>query len=501
MDSLSIRNLKSITNSGTLKIRPITVFVGKNSSGKSSIIRCIPLFKQSTESKTLGTVLWSGKYVDFGSFNESLNFNATKSDTRGEIAFCFEFKITPESQRGSYLPAGTDVKLTIRVSGDEYSKASYSIFDYQVFGNIISIRYNSELKILGMQINGVDYTKNANEHFRIFKTYSAVPFVYAHRTTGATGDQLTLNLVKELKKHVHHRTSDARIANIALNLRFGDDAQIKRHLSSKNLMGEHGASRMAKWSFEHTDFKKIKEQILFCGFDRIVDQVSDYMQAYFMTSRYITPLRAAADRYYRVQNTSIEELDPNGSNLAMFLHAKRKEDIDEINAWLKNEIGFSIEMSSTHGHASILIIDEHGVKSNIADTGFGFSQVLPILIQVWQLSKKRVRRYTPMLVPTTIVIEQPELHLHPKMQSRVGDAFCKAVKIAKENEVDLRIIIETHSKDIIQAIGRCVEDTVISENDVSIYIVEKNEELNVTPSYFDKHGYLNHWPYGFFDGE
>jgi hypothetical protein len=501
MHSLTIRNLKSITNSGSLKIRPITAFVGQNSSGKSSLIRCIPLLKQSTESKTLGTVLWSGKYVDYGSFNESLNFSAKNSGLNEEISFTFEFKVTPADNRGSYLPVGTEIKLTIRVSGDEYSKSSYTVFEYEIYGSTFLIKYNSELKILQLLINGNDFTKSANDYFRTFKTYSAIPFLYPTQKPVLQGEQITSALVKELKKHVHHRVSDSKISNIASVLRFGDDNHIKRSLTNKNLVGEYGAGKMSNWSGNNLHFQKIKDQILLCGLNRIVDQVSDYLQSYFMSSRYITPLRAAADRYYRVQNTSIEELDPNGSNLAMFLHAKKKEEIEEINSWLKSEIGFTIEILSSQGHASILIIDENGLKSNIADTGFGFSQVLPILIQVWQLSKKRARRYSPMIVPVTVIIEQPELHLHPKMQSRVGDAFCKAIKIARQNEVDLRFIIETHSKDIIQAIGKCIEEEIISSDDVSIYIVEKNNSENVKASYFDKQGYLTHWPYGFFDGE
>lgn len=502
MLSIGISNLKSIRDSGAITLSPLTVFVGRNSSGKSSIIRSIPLFKQSTESKTLGTVLWSGKYVDYGSFGESLNFSAQAGPDAGEIAFTFKFQLETSNSRGSILANGTEVKLTVKVSGDEYTKSSYSIFEYEIFGNIFSVRYGSDLKMTAVIINGNDFTRPAIEHMRSFKTYSILPLIYTEYRNAPSSDQITSGLIKELKKHVHHRIADAKIWNVARVLRFHDDEHlIKKIFSNKNLVGEVAAKKMGAWAVSNPDFKKIRDQIIFCNMDKIVDQISDYVQAYFLSSRYITPLRAAADRYYRIQNTSIEELDPNGSNLAMFLHAKRKNEIEEINTWLRNEIGFSIEIVSSHGHASIFIIDEDGEKSNIADTGFGFSQVLPILIQIWHLSKNRARRYFNAKVPTTIIIEQPELHLHPRMQSRVGDAFCKALKLAKANGIDLRIIIETHSKEIIQSIGRCIEEEVIEAKGVAIYIVEKNSKLNIAKSSFDDGGYLQHWPYGFFDGE
>lgn len=500
MDTIQVGNLKSITNSGQVKLRPITVFVGTNSSGKSSLIRCIPLFKQSAESKTLGTVLWSGKYVDYGSFIESLNFENKNSATPGEIFFTFELKIGTTKYRRALVDVGTPVKFTVSVHGDEYTKTSYTRFEYEIYGNIISIKYNSDLKILALHINGTDFTKAAQDHLLPYKAYSITPILLQRHRSAQSSEQIIAVLVNELKQHVHHRTSHKKIERIARTIKIDSDEKIKKILSNKSLMGDFAASKIANWSTSSIDFRKIKEQIIFCSLDELVDQTSDYIADFFRASKYITPLRAAADRYYRIHNTSIEELDPNGSNLAMFLHAKNDEERSEINTWLQNEIGFTIEISSSQGHASIFIIDTTGTKSNIADTGFGFSQILPILIQIWHLSKHNRSKYRSNTTPITIVIEQPELHLHPKMQSRIGEAFCRAVNTATKNDIDLRIIIETHSKDIIDSIGRCIDNRIVTKDDVSIYIVEKGSDKCILESSYDDGGYLVNWPYGFFDG-
>lgn len=299
---------------------------------------------------------------------------------------------------------------------------------------------------------------------------------------------------------MHHRTSEDRIRMIARSLKLSDNAGIIKSLSNKTLVGDYAAAKISTWLPTSPSIMRIRDQIIFANLDKILDQITDNMAAFFHSSRYITPLRAAADRYYRIQNVSIEELDPTGSNLAMFLHAKKESEIDEINKWLNSEIGFSIKIISSHGHASIFIKDDvSGNRANIADSGFGISQILPVLIQIWQLSSKKNRKLFSINAPTIIVIEQPELHLHPKMQSRVGDAFCKAVKLAKANSIDLKIVIETHSKDIIEAVGRCVEDGTITKDDASIYIVDK--KIGVVKSGFDEGGFLVQWPYGFFDGE
>ena len=499
MDKIRIKNLKSIVDSGEISIKPITVFVGQNSSGKSSLIRCFPLFKQSAESKILGTVLWSGKYVDYGSFDESVN-HEVNSTTPKEISFSFSFRISPH--RRSYLPDDSSVKLTINVAGDEYSKSSYTDIFYEIFGNSISMRTNTDLKILIFRINGVDFTKQAAEFYRAYKIYTIIPVLFRSGRTTLLYDQHYAALAKEVAQHVHHRTSDSRIRRIAQSLRFSDDESIKRMLSSKALVGDFAASKMSALSTDDQKFKDIKNQIIFQNIEKIMDEVADNFRAHFISTRYITPLRAAADRYYRIQNTSIEELDPNGNNLAMFLHAKKESEIEEINLWLKDQIGFTIEIVGSHGHASIFIIDNNSKnRTNIADTGFGISQILPVLIQVWQQSKSGNIRVTQIKTPTSIIIEQPELHLHPKMQSRVGEVFCRAINVARSKDIDLRIIIETHSKEIIEAIGRSIENRIIDKDDAAIYILEKNSNSNVTKSSFDDGGFLVQWPYGFFDGE
>lgn len=501
MESIRIQNLKSIKDSGEITIKPITTLVGKNSSGKSSIIRCLPLFKQSAESKTLGTVLWSGKYVDYGSFDEALR-KSTESEETKDITFSFQFRAHTESHRTkSQTREEPLTRITISITGDEYNRNSHTDITYELHGNKISFRTNPDLKIISATINGSDFTKQVNEIYKAFKLYTVIPVLFQTTRGNSTNDTHVQALKKEIKAIVYHLTSDERILRIAKSLKFDNDEGIKRQLTSKNLMGERAAKKTANWTADDQRFKSIKDQIIFLNLSRITDSVADSFSAYITSTRYITPLRAAADRYYRIQNISIEELDPNGSNLAMFLKAKRPGEIEEINNWLKEEIGFTIEVVGTHGHASILIIDSDGKsKTNIADNGFGISQILPVLIQIWQQSKSKSLHYGFLEVPAMIVIEQPELHLHPKMQSRVGEMFCKAIRLARTKQIDLRIIIETHSKEIIDSIGKSIENGIISNEDAGVYLVDKDSENNVVRANFDQGGFLEKWPYGFFDG-
>ncbi|WP_174874427.1 AAA family ATPase [Vogesella oryzae] len=506
MDSFEISNLKSFKNTGKIKIKPITIFVGENSSGKSSILRSIPLFKQSMEEKTLGSILWSGKYVDFGTFTESLNMLAHKEDSvdNKEISFKFDYKTTSIQRRRSQKESKEviPVSLTISVSEEEYDSKSYTLLTIKIHNNVISIKTRPNSKPEEIIINSHNFTKEILENYVFFKDFSVIPSARRYYQMERENRNVVASmLMSKIKEITHHRTSEKTIENIAQYFKYDSDHVLLRQLKSSYLTGVHGAHVTSTWNPETERFKAIKNLVIANNLADILDSVSHYFVMFFHESRYITPLRAAADRYYRIKNISIDQLDPNGSNLAMYLNAMRPTDIEELNHWLKRELKFKIKIESTRGHASIFIVDENESITNIADNGFGFSQILPILIQVWHVTNSKNKRTAWMNIPTSIVIEQPELHLHPKMQSKVGEALCKTIEIAKNSGIDLRLLIETHSEQIINSIGRSIENKTITKDDAGIYLVEKKNFASIREAHYDEGGFLNNWPYGFFDGE
>jgi AAA15 family ATPase/GTPase len=67
---LRIKNFRSLADTKDIDIKPITILIGKNSSGKSSFLRTFPMLKQSTEERTKSPILLYGNYVDFGSYKD-----------------------------------------------------------------------------------------------------------------------------------------------------------------------------------------------------------------------------------------------------------------------------------------------------------------------------------------------------------------------------------------------------------------------------------------------
>jgi predicted ATPase len=128
------------------------------------------------------------------------------------------------------------------------------------------------------------------------------------------------------------------------------------------------------------------------------------------------------------------------------------------------------------------------VGDSVSDIGVGFSQAFPILVQLAVMPKR-----------SRLIIEQPELHLYPFAQSRLGYFLCSEC-----DENDKPLIIETHSEHIIRGIQLYVSDALASRpasfknTDVCILYVHRNGEVEELP--MNEFGELvNKWPPGFFD--
>ncbi len=123
--SLFVENLRSL-ESKKVELKPLTVLVGKNSSGKSSFLRIFPLLRQSTESKTLGPILWFGRYVDYGAFSEA---KARDEDSK-YIKFGFDISLDFSTLNGRRTrryarEESFDIEVKLSVSDKKTSQSSF----------------------------------------------------------------------------------------------------------------------------------------------------------------------------------------------------------------------------------------------------------------------------------------------------------------------------------------------------------------------------------------
>ena len=172
------------------------------------------------------------------------------------------------------------------------------------------------------------------------------------------------------------------------------------------------------------DGERLKSLFLIEGLPIFLSHIQSWVRAVLSKTAYIGPSRATGQRYYRAQELSIEAINPSGSNLAVFLSSLTREEQENFAAWSEEIIGYRVRPLQIPGHISLQLTEtgsEH--QFNLADVGFGFSQLLPIMAQIWAVSN--VGNYETD--HEILAIEQPELHLHPAYQSKIADGLVEGI--------------------------------------------------------------------------
>ncbi|MCP4373881.1 MAG: AAA family ATPase [Deltaproteobacteria bacterium] len=305
--------------------------------------------------------------------------------------------------------------------------------------------------------------------------------------------------IKEISR-IRTQTSIDRVIN---KLKLGSHEEMLKMLKgiSPTKTWENNISEL---NTDHPTFLLIYDLTIAAFFEGIYELTSYQLSDFAHNVNYIAPLRASAERYYRVQGLAVREVDAQGQNLAMFLRNLSPDRKKKLNYWLAENFDFELEAPLDGGHLSLKLKQlTTNELFNLADMGFGFSQMIPILVQLWMISTGRhLRRFRG--TPFIFAIEQPELHLHPRLQAKLADIFMSTITTAKKMNIDLRLVLETHSETMINHFGNKIAQGVFDHNDINVILFEKDPSVtysNVMETGYDEEGFLKQWPYGFFEPE
>jgi predicted ATPase len=235
---------------------------------------------------------------------------------------------------------------------------------------------------------------------------------------------------------------------------------------------------------------------------------------------YLGPLREEPHLQYNDYFDNIINIGVKGENCACVLYNNKKniikyinplyfyqyekkiilmkcELIKAVNEWLYYiGVAESVDVffNGRYGYEIKINSINRGNKNDMTNVGVGVSQVLPIVL-VCLLAKEG----------TTIIIEQPELHLHPAMQTKITDLFIATMLCNKQ------IIIETHSEHIINKLRlstiKCPSEEPINDK-IQIYFTENLKEdykdykkgnTILKPLKINEYAAMSDWPEGFFD--
>jgi AAA ATPase domain/Protein of unknown function (DUF3696) len=535
---IGVRNLRSLRDTDFVELKPLTILVGRNSAGKSSFARVMPLLKQSAERRKQAPLLWFGRLVDFGSFSEAvssfarepeidllLRFRAPSSLFLGrrtyrseQIELASSNNIDVQMRLGSEGDDSRTVlrQLVLNVYGVEVRIEVASARDVRIFVDGIEAMEPTDVK--PMLVQGAILPQLGHQlRERLTPSTISDASLFQPERRGRLGQQEARTAISTF---VHGNTVDESKDEIAARLPVAPLELLLEHCCRLASTPETWRQNMQnlKSQGRQSSLVSLQRALLLSKLDVLLSEMDDALQAFCNGISYLEPLRATAQRYYRREEVSIDELDPKGLNTTFFIQGLAVRERDALNSWLSETFGFTLAVRTAGGHTTLNIqAGATGPSRNMADVGLGYSQIAPVAIQLWSAIRSNdsrpigvrsraayglIKRDAP-----TVVIEQPELHLHPAYQAKLADVFASCVNSKDETQgakrSRIRLVAETHSPNLINRLGELVGDGKLDAADVQVLVFEPDElestATRINVATFDASGVLRNWPIGFFD--
>ena len=492
MDLLQLKNFRCFEDTGKIPIKPLTFLVGSNSSGKSSFLKFFPLLKQSLDKNRHGMFLWTDHYVDFKDFQNTIRANSSDKDNIRQMEISFDLQKVNVIRRMRVRENIIDrIRLTITLSkdGEHYDKLKKLIIELP--DQRIQCDFLDSGKAT-IQIGGV-CSSNINEDIDCLFTNDLLPR-FAFKKGSRMGNES--NFCSEQLFSYEEKYNNRQNASRSL---FPFYANV---MPTKDEIKQLAAKR---WniSINNEELENIFDLLYFLNINNIIDTININILSAARNIIYIGPLRKATERYYRFQNLAIDEIEPDGSNLAMYLYNLSISEVKSLNDWLSSIFDFTINVKSDGGHVELEVVEKDKKARNLVDVGFGYTQVLPILVNIWKCVKNnKVRKRMSAENEYIIAIEQPELHLHPRMQAKFAIMLANVINELEREQVDVRFVIETHSETILNKMGELISLRKLARNDVCIALFNARQEdmdKEVELAEYSEDGFLTNWPINFFE--
>lgn len=428
-DRISLSGFKIYEIEREISFRPITIMLGKNNSGKSTIIQALLLLKQSFENLRKGIPLkFHGHYWDLGN-HENCCYN---KDTEIPIQFRLTFKNQLGQQRAFGFEFGSDQnKQSVLMKLEYYESLTVNEIEKTASLSLDSLLYTFSLddQSKKLVLNIIN-----SEHPRWKAKVSELDRQQKSEKTGKSISTENSSLIRML-------TEGATQAVIEPKTFLPDEPKTYDPDFSDN------PDYIKAYSVFFREFKELTETMR-----RFLDSIV-----------YISPNRPYIKRFYSASDISGDELvwDMFTNDLA------RKKVVELVNHWLNEfEIGYQIKktpydsLSGTDIVSPGLVpINSHnGLSFAFSDVGQGLTHLLPVIVTLMAKTD------------SFIIIEDPEVHIHPRLQAALGDLFIESVK---ENRNFL--LVESHSEHIIDRLQRRIAEEKITNEETALYYLKINE--------------------------
>lgn len=534
--SISLENFKAFGHRTVIPLAPITLIYGQNSAGKSTILQALSLLKQSRENRDVQALLLprtDNGLVDLGSFDELL----FDHDQARALSVRLAFDHGTQNDKDRHLPAlahhtlglefaftrrSPDREITLRsvdVCGDsnstyiarfmpvrdpvqqmrgdnatfgdaerEQGSPGITEFQFSTLGDVETNAWQNEYDRIRARRHGI--------HKERLEQLEDLRRLASSRSPSRERQREQLEWIEPqlaaLTKEVQLFGKDFSFVEY---LEWVNDQALKLKLLVDGFIPIRAVS---------TDDQFEMSRYMYGMSNRLPDRNSEFtnigqlaVRAGKLTEQGLAsvfplgPFRRPPSRWYVFTGTTPRHVGYQGNSVPDLLF-RRPHLLHETNSWFQRlELGYRLEVGSLGLRGSDLfelrLFDTRRatpVRVGLSDVGFGISQILPLVVQSLMAEKQ------------IITIEQPEVHVHPKLQADLGDLLAHAIRHPTSNQ----FLVETHSEHLALRMLKLVRNKVIKPSDLAVIYVSR--EPNGSAAYqirVDEDGdFVDAFPGGFF---
>lgn len=499
VEAFRLQNFMPFEDTDWIELRPICLLFGRNSSGKSAIIRALRFLRQSLDNQTPDTPFtYSDENgVDVGGFETVIHRHRVETD------LVFSFRCTTKEKLEDLLNlvnAQRSREELARLPAEEFTpwveiKLTYGYKEKDPE----KINLKSPPELLEFSITGPwPISDSHNASCRVFEAKKVLSSAYSEDEEWYFDSDLL---------HGHEAEDDTAWYGVSIELVSGFLPALA--IPIRQINGN---------SLSLTD-RNLVEGLL----ADVCQDIKQFLQDF----EYLGPIRLQPQRLYALDPFARQRWEKSGWRTYLrFLRSDvDQEMVDAIGKWMKAlGLGEKTKPDNEDYKGDLAVIAQVKIQDsknliNLIDTGYGASQVLPIIVGCVLAESD-----------TLIVIEQPELHLHPGAQAKLADLLIEAATQGvllgePENAEDLRakreeprsnrvrFLIETHSEHILLRLRRRIAETSagklntpkeknwrIGHSQLSVLFVEQmHGQSSIYPIALTQRGEFAYTPAGFRD--
>lgn len=426
LTNLSLKKFKTFQQED-IALAPITLLTGANSSGKTSILQALCAITQGRDTTAFPfDFRLNGPLVRLGDFKNVIHGHSRKGSF--EIGLSIEHDNEKVSVKGFYKAAEEGGTVATRAIRLQDRRAA------------LDVSWNQKQQAFFLEYQPGSTPIGPPQFSDLF---------------GGIGSDSELdveNLYRVMRaSNIRGRTADSVLQDAAKSTNFDIDkfADFIRHQEQEL---QKGKIKLGAGTFIEALAEVRKLTLAESTINRVRRKV---IQALRQTA-YVGAVRAHPLRYYAA-SASITGFDPYGEGVSLRLAQWKDSNRERFHAVKEAlvQLELATELSAETNLGEFVQVrvkpKDRKYTDTIADVGFGLSQVLPILVADAGLGKEG-----------TLLINQPEVHLHPSSQALLGNYFANRIS-------GRQYVIETHSEYLITRFRILIAKKKLKPEDVALY--------------------------------